>query len=216
MEVRRLRRITSERKTNHGTVETVGKFVIGARRLVKMVKEMPELVKEIPRLQAYGYASSAIFHNVEAHRMEHFMRLVDIGLGEEDPKKGRELIEHVEHIAKAYGKHRGTPLQREILTHVRHIEEKQSEEMLRALGEVANHLKHIKYNDLDRKHAEIILRALTYARGGTDTPENLAEKRYVEWMSALKEPLEMYRKGQRDEAIAKIQKLVEEWRRQLA
>ncbi len=216
MASRKLAKLVTRRETSRGTVESAGQHVFGIGRLVNIAKGAARIAKEIPRMQAYGEASSAIFRNVEVHRQEHFTRLADLGIEEEDPEKGTELLEHVKHVAEAYGAHRSGPLQREILIHVRHVEAKRSKEMLRALGAVAKHLKEIDYREIPRDHADLIARALQYARGGTEAPENLAEKRYVEWMMQIHGPLKKYASGQREEAIRELSEIVRRWRSELA
>jgi len=208
MKVGRLRRVVMERETGKGVVGAIGKLVKEAREVAKIAAKAPELIKEIPRLQAYGYASNAVFRNVEIHRMEHFMRLIDLGLEEEDPARGCRLIETVEDIAKAYGRHRDTPLQREILEHVKHVGRAKSPEMLLALGEVMRHVGEVDYSSLEREHAETLLKALSLARTPPSTGRNAAERHYKGLMLALKEHLEMYRKGQKEEALKRLRELL--------
>jgi len=198
MRVGRLKRIVVRRETRKGIIESIG----------KMVRAANELLKEIPRMQAYGRASNAVFRNVEVHKMEHFMKLIDMGLEEDDPVKGSKLLETVKEIVEAYGKHRGTPFQKELLAHVKHVGKTKDPEMLLALGEVARHIRRIEQNSIEDKHAKIILDALARARTSTGTIKEMTKKKYTEWMLALKEHLEKYRKGRKEDAIRGILELI--------
>lgn len=198
MKVRRLKRLVVKRETQKGILEFIGSMVWAANRLVK----------EIPTMKEYSRASSAILRNVERHRTEHFMKLMDIGLEEEDPAKSNRIIKVVKEIAEAYGEHRDTPLQKELLEHVKHVGKARDPEMILAFGEVAKHIRHIGRSNLGEEHAKIILEALALARTNADALKDLARKKYTEWMLALKEHLEKYRKGQKEDAIKGIMELI--------
>jgi len=195
-----LKHIVTERETGGNIIWSIGNMVRGANKLIH----------EIPRMRAYSSASNAVRRNVEKHRREHFMRLIDMGLDEKDPEKGSKLIETVKDITEAYKLHRDSFLQKEIIEHVKHVGKKKSPEMLVALGEVAKHISRMGHANIDGKHAEIILKALTYARS-PNTLKSPDEREYAKRMSILKEHLKKYREGEKEEAIRKIQEIMEEW-----
>jgi len=201
MKVRRLKRVVAKR----GVVDALEKMMMGANKIMK----------ELPRLQAYDHAYGAVSRNVEIHKKEHFMRLIDVGLNEKDPEKGSKLIETVKDIAEAYKINRNSVLREEIIEHVKHVGKAKNPEMLMALGEVAEHIRRINHANLNEKHAEIILRALAYARTSPNTLGDPGEREYAKRMSILKEHLKKYREGEKEEAVRRMQEIMGERGRQV-